>query len=198
MNESCTIAELQKRIVIYEDMKAYKQLYELLFHKLFRFSYSFVKSKEAAEEIVSDVFIKIWEIRGNRLAAISDLIVYLYTITKNFSLNYITKNRKLRVISLEDVTDESFLNLLTPEDALISAEITSTINAAINGLPTQCRIIFFLVRESSLPYKEVASILNISVNTVRNQVTIATRKIADSLPFSLKPQFGSVPKFSSS
>lgn len=90
MNETCVIAELQMRVALYEDMKAYKQLYELFFPRLFRFSYSFVKSKEAAEEIVSDVFIKIWEIKGT-LHDINDLNVYLYTITKNFSLNYMVQ-----------------------------------------------------------------------------------------------------------
>jgi RNA polymerase sigma-70 factor (family 1) len=189
------IAELQKRISLYEDMKAYKQLYELFFPKLFRFSHSFVKSKEAAEEIVSDVFIKIWEIKGS-LATILDLNVYLYTITKNFSLNYITKNHKLRTINLDDINDESFLNQVTPEDSFISSEIINMVNTAINGLPPQCRIIFFLVKESGLKYKAVAEVLNISVHTVRNQMAIATKKIADHLPFSVKAQFLPVPKFS--
>ena len=195
MDEIGVIAELQKRISLYEDMKAYKQLYELFFPKLFRFSYSFVKSKEAAEEIVSDVFIKVWEIKGS-LTTIIDLNVYLYIITKNFSLNYITKNHKLRTINLEDVNDESFLNQVTPEDALISSEIINMVNTAINGLPPQCRIIFFLVKESGLKYKVVAEVLNISVHTVRNQMVIATKKIADNLPISVKAQFLSVPKFS--
>lgn len=198
MDESYTIADLQKRIAMYEDMKAYKQLYELLFPRVYRFAYSFVKSREVAEEIVSDVFIKIWEIRRNHLTDIIDLKVYLFTITKNFSLNYITKNKKLRVISLDDVNGDSFINLLTPEKSLVSAELVANINAAINQLPAQCRIIFFLVKESNLQYKAVADILHISVNTVRNQVAIATKKIADHLPSSLKAQFHSIPKFSSS
>ncbi|CAN5479377.1 hypothetical protein BH10BAC2_BH10BAC2_22890 [soil metagenome] len=59
-----TIKELQNRIALYEDMSSYKQLYNLLFKGLHRFSYSLVKSKEVAEEIVSDVFIKVWQIRS--------------------------------------------------------------------------------------------------------------------------------------
>ena len=51
------------RIALSEDMKAYKELYLLMFDKLFKFSYSLVKSKEAAEELVSDVFIKLWSIK---------------------------------------------------------------------------------------------------------------------------------------
>ena len=59
MNQLTAISEIQLRIALYEDMKAYKQLYELLSDGLYRFSYSLVRSAEVAEEIVSDVFIKI-------------------------------------------------------------------------------------------------------------------------------------------
>lgn len=52
------------RIALSEDMKAYKELYLLMFDSLFQFSYSFVKSKQVAQEIVSDVFIKLWKIRS--------------------------------------------------------------------------------------------------------------------------------------
>jgi len=107
-------------------------------------------------------------------------------MTKNISVNHLTKNRKFHIVSLEEIGEESFLNLLTPEDSFISAEIVKHINASVNKLPSQCRIIFYMVKEADLSYKEVASILNISVNTVRNQVTIATRKIADSLPLSVR------------
>ena len=77
------IRELQQKIALYEDMKAYEQLYALLYDGLHRFSFAFVKSREAAEEIVSDVFIKLWQIRG-RLMEIDNLKVYLYTIARNF------------------------------------------------------------------------------------------------------------------
>jgi len=191
------IQELQQRIALYEDMKAYKLLYEMFFPGLFKFSNSFVKSKEVAEEIVSDVFIKIWTIKSD-LASISNLKVYLYTITKNFSLNYLTRHSKMRVINLDDVKDEMFFNFVTPADVLISTDIIARINQSINLLPSQCRIIFYLVKEGDLKYKEVATILNISVNTVRNQVAIATKKIADNLPLSLKTQLSSISKFSDS
>ncbi|HEY6899983.1 MAG TPA: sigma factor, partial [Puia sp.] len=86
MNKPASIWEIQQRIAFYEDMKAYTQLYELLSGGLLRFSYSLVKSHETAEEIVSDVFIKVWQIR-DKLLEIENLTVYLYTIAKNFSLN---------------------------------------------------------------------------------------------------------------
>jgi len=175
------IRELQQKIALYEDMKAYEQLYALLYDGLHRFSLAFVKSREAAEEIVSDVFIKLWQIRG-RLSEIENLKVYLYTIARNFSYNYLTRHYKKIVLSLDDADPAVLLTLDDPETLCISADAVAQIREAIQQLPPQCRMIFVLVKEEGMRYKEVAEVLHLSVLTVRNQVAIATRKIAALLP----------------
>ncbi|MEP7258709.1 MAG: RNA polymerase sigma-70 factor [Flavitalea sp.] len=181
------IQDLQKRIALYEDISAYRQLYDLLYNSLYRFSFAFVKSKEAAEEIVSDVFVKLWQIRG-RLTEIENLRVYLYTISKNFSLNYITKYYKNPVVSLDEIDIEAIVEVKSLEDIFISADLAARIRETIQCLPPQCRIIFQLVKEEGLKYKEVASILNISSLTVRNQVAISVKKIGETLPAYLLPE----------
>lgn len=175
------IRDLQTRFSFYEDMKAYQQLYDLLFDGLYRFALHFVKSPEAAEEIVSDVFVKLWQI-SSKLSEIENLKVYLFAITRNFSLNYITKNFKHPVVSIEDVDVESVMAINNIEESYISADTVNQIRQTIQQLPPQCRIIFQLVKEEGMKYREVAEVLNISVLTVRNQVVIATRKIAAALP----------------
>lgn len=181
MNQNSRIYQIQQRIAFYEDLKAYKELYDLFFDDLFRFAHSFVKSAEAAEEIVSDVFIKIWQIR-NKLIEIENLKVYLYTITRNFSLNHITKSERQHFVDVDDSQLELIADLKTPEELCISAQTMNEIKDAIKELPAQCRLIFQLVKLDGLKYKEVASVLNISVFTVRNQVAIAMRKVAEALP----------------
>jgi RNA polymerase sigma-70 factor (family 1) len=192
-----TIENLQRRIALYEDMKAYKALYDLLFNGLHRFSYSIVKSKEVAEEIVSDVFIKIWQIRA-RLPEIDNLKVYLYTITKNFSFNYIHRNYKNPSVSIDDMDIEPVIEVGSPEELCISAEIITRIRQAIQQLPPQCRIIFQLVKEDGMKYKEVAEVLNISVFTVRNQLAIAIRKLSEALPLYVQSYVHSVNRPSAS
>lgn len=162
-------------------MKAYKELYDTLFIRLHKFSYAFVKSKETAEEIVSDVFIKIWQMRG-RLTEIRNLKEYLYIITKNFSLNYLTKNYKNAAVSLDEVDFEPMIEFRTPEDLYISADTLMQLRQAAGKLSPKCRMIFQLVKEDGMRYKEVASILNISVFTVRNQLAIACKKMGELLP----------------
>ncbi|HEY8895749.1 MAG TPA: RNA polymerase sigma-70 factor [Niastella sp.] len=193
MNDSSHIKSLQERVALYEDMQAYHALYNLFFSNLHRFCFSFVKSSEAAEEIVSDVFIKLWQIR-NKLPEIENLKVYLYQIAKNFCLNYITRHFKNPVASLDEMDLETMISLDNPEELCISADIVNTIQQAIKQLPPQCRLIFQMVKEDGMAYREVADVLQISVLTVRNQVAIATRKVAEALPAyvrSQKPEVGS-------
>ncbi|MBS1567245.1 MAG: sigma-70 family RNA polymerase sigma factor, partial [Bacteroidetes bacterium] len=145
------------------------------------FCFSFVKSSEAADEIVSDVFIKLWQIR-NKLPEIDNLKVYLYTVAKNFCLNYITRHFKNPVVLLEDIDIEPVLHIGNPEELCISADIVYKIREAIRRLPPRSRLILQMVKEDGMRYQEVADILHISVLTVRNQLAIAVRKLADALP----------------
>jgi RNA polymerase sigma-70 factor (family 1) len=179
------------RIALSEDMKAYKELYLLMFDSLFQFSFSFVKSKQVAQEIVSDVFIKLWQIRS-QLNAVDSLKPYLFEIAKNFSLSYLAKASKNLPIQIDDVDldeidIESLIEFKNPEDSYISKEAINQIMQTIRQLPPQCQLIFSMVKVEGLKYKEVARLLDISVFTVRNQVAIAVKKIEDALL--LKPQF---------
>jgi len=197
LNRPAAIWEIQQRIAFYEDMKAYNQLYELLSAGLHRFSCSLVKSSEIAEEIVSDVFIKVWQIRG-KLMEIENLPVYLYTIAKNFSLNYLTKQYKNKVVSLDSIDVEAMIEVSSPAELCISADLVAQIRRVIQQLPPQCKLIFQLVKEDGLKYKEVAAILDLSPLTVRNQLAIAIRKIGETLPAYLQPNILLAGRFSES
>jgi RNA polymerase sigma-70 factor (family 1) len=188
------------RIALSEDMKAYKELYLLMFDSLFHFSYSYVKSEQVAQELVSDVFIKLWQIR-TQLTAIDSLKPYLFGMIKNFSLTYLAKASKNLASSLTDIDQlqiESVIELNSPEDLYISKETIQAITQAIHELPPQCKVIFTLVRFDGLKYKEVAKLLDISVLTVRNQVAIATKKIENALPQNLQFHILFRDKFSNS
>jgi RNA polymerase sigma-70 factor (family 1) len=181
------IKDLQRQIAMH-DMRAYKDLYMLLFDGLHKLSYSLIRSREGAEEIVSDTFIKLWQIRS-QLHHIDNLKGYLYTTTRNLSLNYLAKKSRYPVAYLNDVNVDMIIEFNSPEDLFISNETIKGIEQAIQGLPPQCKMVFQLVREEGLKYKEVANELNISVFTVRNQMQIATKKISDALLFGVPNRF---------
>lgn len=178
------IVELQRRISQYDDEIAYKDIFFTFYKALVRFSMTFVEERETAEEVVSDVMMKMWEKRKT-LSSIENLRVYLYISTKNTSLNYLSKKR-LQVVSLDNLTIDFPSPALNPEQLMITAEMVRRINNAVNSLPPRCKLVFRLVKEDGLPYRDVAQILNVSIKTIDNQLAIALRKISEAINLQLK------------
>ena len=175
---------LQTRIARFEDQQAYKELFLTLYPPLFKFISGIVKSKPAAEEIISDVFIKIWEKRQD-LELIVNIRVYCYVIAKNLSLNFLEKQRKTTTLNIEDFSDSLSELYINPEQLMITSEMADRINLAVDSLPARCKMIFTLIKENDFKYKEVAEIMNISPKTVENQLAIALKKISVSINFDL-------------
>jgi RNA polymerase sigma-70 factor (family 1) len=179
------IEALQNRIAHFDDQVAYKELFTECYAYLHRFAFSFVKSKQIAEEIVSDVFIKVWQKRKG-LDKISRLKIYLYIATRNTALNYLEKQKKSDTCSIEDFPGVFKSVYYNPEQLMITAEMMINIQRAIDKLPPRSKLIFKLVKEDGLKYKEVAEIMNISDKTVENQLAIAIRKIGQAVSFDIK------------
>jgi RNA polymerase sigma-70 factor (family 1) len=185
MIAAAKIRYLQEQIARNDDAFAYKELFVSFYNPLLRFAHTLVKSREQAEEVVSDVFISIWEKR-KRIDSISNLKVYLFIAVKNTSLNYLSRQNK----NLTDSVDESSMDLQSiyfdPEQLMVTAEMVARIRAAIEELPPKCKLIFKLVKEDELKYKDVADILNISQKTVESQIAIALKKIGASIQFDIR------------
>ena len=179
------IKYLQEQIARNDDAVAYKELFVSFYNPLLRFAVTLVKSKEQAEEIVSDVFINIWEKR-KRIDSITNLKVYLFIAVKNTSLNYLRKQGKNLINSIDEGAVEYKSIYFNPEQLLVTAEMVARIKAAIELLPPKCKLIFKLVKEEELKYKDVADILGISVKTVESQLAIALKKIGSSINFDIK------------
>jgi RNA polymerase sigma-70 factor (family 1) len=177
-----SIKYLQSRIARFDDQKAYKELFTGLYSSLFLFAKSMIKSKEAAEEIVSDVFIKIWEKRQD-LEKIDNLKVYLYVSTRNTALNYLHVQKRNLTNPIEEFHAEFTSIYFDPEQLMITADMLALIKRSIDQLPPKCKIIFKLIKEDGLKYREVAEILEISVKTVENQLAIALQKIGNTVRF---------------
>ena len=73
-----------------------------------------------------------------------------------------------------------------PEELLITAEMISRIQQAIHQLPPRCQLIFKLIKDDGLKYKEVADLLNLSIKTIENQMTLALRKIGSAIRFDIR------------
>ncbi|MCW3092576.1 MAG: polymerase sigma-70 factor [Ferruginibacter sp.] len=185
---SLTLQELQQRIADYEDEVSYKKLFFHFFLPLKSFSFSIIKSKELAEEIVSDILIDIWAKR-KQLAGIDNLKMYLYVSVRNASLRKMQQTKKSVMLSLDEVNVEFASSYENAETILLTRELSEKIDLAIQQLPQRCKLIFKLAKEDRLKYKEIAVLLNISVKTIDHQVSLALKKIAEVLHISLKKPF---------
>lgn len=160
---------------------ALTELYRLFSKRLLHFARVITRSPEMAEEIVEDVFVKLWTNRA-RIQEVENLTVYLYVATKNQALNAVSqKARSLIQAPFDDLDIETAHIVADPYTELVTLEMMKRMQQAVENLPPRCKIIFKLVREDGLKHREVAEILNISINTVDVQMAIAIKKICTAL-----------------
>lgn len=159
------------------DKKSLEALFRLLYTPLRNYANVIINSKEDAEDIVQEVFLKLWNSR-NDLDEYKSIKTYLYVCTKNSCLNWL-KHTKVRsdYARVMAAVYESSSPELSPHESLIANDIESDLSIALNELPTQCRKIFELSRFEGLKYHEIASKLNISIKTVETQMSRALVKV---------------------
>jgi len=170
--------DLLNRISKYADEKAFEEIFLRYNEWLFSVARTIVHSNETAEEIIEDVFFKLWQIK-DRYFEINNLESYLYVSVKNLSYDYLRKSSKYRYTEI--VENEIKEIISSPDEIYLIKELRAQIDVAIDKLPNRCKEIFQMVRMERLSYKETAQLLKISPKTVENQLRIATQKIMESL-----------------
>ncbi|OEK04126.1 RNA polymerase sigma-70 factor [Roseivirga misakiensis] len=155
------------------DEKALEKFVHLNLGKVYNFSFSLLKSREEAEEVSQDVFVKFW---SNREKLDLNLSVdnLLFRIAKNLTLNKIRDNLKHK--NGLELSDDLLIRNSTMEEVLFK-EMESTLLKAIEGLPPRRKLIFKMSRLEGLSNKEISEQLNISVNTVEGQIRKAIKTI---------------------
>ncbi len=162
-----------------DDQQMLKYLFDAYYEKLVFYSLTYVIRKEIAEEIIQELFIRIWENRKSLLITKS-CKAYLFTSARNSSINYLkSKYARIPFISLSNIIEKPARS--TVEDQLVENELKTMIQYAIDDLPEKCRIIFNLSRNCDLSNQEIANILGISTKTVDTQIRIAVIKIKRAL-----------------
>ncbi|HSC36835.1 MAG TPA: RNA polymerase sigma-70 factor [Chitinophagaceae bacterium] len=158
---------------------AFDQLYRQLYPALYLLAFKMVKSGDMAKDIVSDVFLQVWEGRS-RLHQIQNVKAYLYVSAKNKALNYL-KTKKLS--AGEPV--ESVLNSGEPSDAgffqaLLEAEMARALAEAVNKLPPECKKVIELVLKG-YSTNDIAGMLEISASAVSHQKSRAVRLLKEKI-----------------
>lgn len=155
------------------DEMAFEKLFHLFYERLARYAWSILEDQDTAEEIVQDVFVKLWE---NRTTIEIQLAIrpYLFKSVHNRCLNLI-RHLKVRKDHQESVLLQQDDNHSSVHAQVEVKELKVRIEQAMEKLPPECRKVFRLSRFDELSYKEIAQCLDISVKTVENQMGKALR-----------------------
>jgi RNA polymerase sigma-70 factor (ECF subfamily) len=143
---------------------------------LYRYTSYFIEDGELCKDVISDVYLYIWQNR-EKLPDVRDYKNYLFICARNQSLNYLRAENRYQKIRLEQPYIQGLSESATPEQDFLNEELKNIIELTINALPQRCRLIFLMIREEDMKYKEVAEILSISERTVHAQMCIALKKI---------------------
>jgi RNA polymerase sigma-70 factor (ECF subfamily) len=155
-----------------------------LFEKFFRkhytsfclLAYRYLNDKDMAQEIVQDVFVRIWE-RRNQLTVKGSLTAYFYLAIKNTCINFL-KHKKIEAFFARDFIQNH------PAEAVDDSwneELAAKIAQAIELLPPQRKKIFLMSRNEGMKYQQIAEALNISVKTVEAQMGLALKQLRTQL-----------------
>jgi len=174
-----------KSLIAKGDQKKFTHLMEVTSDDLLWFAIGFLKNKEVAEEIVSDVFVKIWNNRA-QLESILNLKSYLFICVRNGCLSHLRSIKNEKIISIESVNEFHFSQVEGSENDTIEKEKIEQIYAAIETLPCKCKMAFTLAKINGLKYKEIAEVLGVTEKTVNNHLVLAVKKITEALNITKK------------
>lgn len=172
-------AELVRRIRA-GDERALEAVFKAHYAGMASFVQRFVRSHDLAEELVQDVFLKLWSKR-EQLAEIETFRTYLFRAARNTALNYLRRAKLERRWREEQGTDDDPPPTFAADEGTAEQEVAVAVQEAINRLPPRCREIFLLSRDGGLTYAEIARSLEISVKTVETQMGRALKSLRSSL-----------------
>lgn len=181
MTQDYSLYELQVlfKQIAEGDTTAFRELFDAYRQRLYAASCKITKSNDAAEDIVQEIFTRIWEKRVY-LTEIENPEAYIFTMAYHEAFRY------LKQVSSDQKLYESLKNRIKTannktEEWLEVKETQQLIDHVIDGLPSQRQLIYKLSREDGLSYKEIACRLHISPLTVKKQLQLALRTIRSGL-----------------
>jgi len=162
--------------VVQGDEIAFEQLFRQYKNKLYSFIFHLSGSATIAEDVLQDVFLKIWRDRA-QLTGIDNFNAYLYRMAQNTAINVLRRQSREALLLNE-------VQRLAPEGVhghewLAAKEVQTALQQAINNLPPQQRNVYQLGQEQGLTYEQIAGALGISTSTVRNHMVQALKAIRE-------------------
>lgn len=164
------------RYVVNDNEHAFNELFARYRNRLLAYLLKISKSPEIAEEIVLDIFIKIWNGRA-QMKDIENLEAFLFTVARNKAFDFLRQVKKSR-LKQEALWERMQGNVADMADkGLLLENLEATIRSATSHLSPQRKMVFLLSRDHNLTYEQIAEKLQLSTNTVRNHLSAALQII---------------------
>ncbi len=154
----------------------FDRMFDYYYNPLCSFAYSYINNIQIVEDIVIELFSYIWESKEN-ITIKSSIKNYLLTLTKNHSIDFIRKN-KVHFVGIDQASDS-----ISEEEEILfdDVEIINKLQSLINKLPEQRREILKMAAYEGKTYPQIATELDISVNTVKTQMSRAYKFLKEEL-----------------
>ena len=161
---------------------AFRFIFDKYYDYLCLIAHSYLRDNFISETIVGEIIYNLWEIKESVDIKYS-LRSYLVRSVKNRCINYLQQEYVQREVSINQYEDKAaieelfFIESKHPLESLLEQELENKINEVINSLSPECRQVFRMSRFDNMKYEEIASTLNISVNTVKYHMKNALMKL---------------------
>lgn len=159
--------------------KALEELFNFYYPRLYQFSKSFLKIEDGIDDILQEVFMKIWDNREN-IRSSETFNSYVFTITKNLLLNEL-RNRLNRQKIKEEIFKLTVPEEYNSDEKVEFHELVEKVEQIVNNLPKKQREVFLLSRYDYLSHKAISEKLNISTKTVEYHIRQSINAIKDQL-----------------
>jgi len=163
------------------DREAFNLLYLLYAPNLENFVTNMIKNRQSAEDIVHNIFLKIWDKR-NTIYQIDSFKQYVFKMAKNAIYDLFDHDLvKVRYKQNMKQTPQLYISYNNMQEEIEANDLSLLIDIAINKMPNKRRTVFLLSRKEGLSHKEIAEKLNISTKTVENHITQAISEIREAI-----------------
>ncbi|MCG8306185.1 MAG: RNA polymerase sigma-70 factor [Cytophagales bacterium] len=189
MERPISLEVLLKKFIESNDQFAFRQIFERLYPSLENLAFNFTHNKSLSEDIVMEIFEKFWR---NRLKhhGIKNLHAYLYTSVRNHAIDHMKRKKDLININIDPSEVKEYFTKRSPEKILLEEELFELVNKAIEELPQKSRMVYRMLKEEGLKYREVAELLDISPKTVDYHIHLAMQKIRNQIRIYLEENSG--------
>ena len=153
------------------DQRSFNELFDSTHPLLYRYTYYIVNDADAAYDLLQEVYLKLWQIRG-RLDPDRSLKALLYSMARNRALNYLRHSSRTRVVSLSSTFNEPVADAQQDTD-MDFANLQAKMKGWIDQLPKRRREAFVLSRYDGLSHAEIAEVMGLAPKTVNNHIVLA-------------------------